>query len=164
MRTDHVVGRPQEYNSIAPERPLAYPAFPPIPASEVGRMSHLERPSLPLTSPATTAHIRLDSRLKLYEALVIGVQTCHIGVMHRPEQDFWWRYGTLLTQRRIDDGIQGNQDIELGECDLVEVSGSMRREVNTKTLLQDGNRVRRGRTSSLRDPGTFSMYTWTEQS
>jgi hypothetical protein len=56
MRTDHVVGRSQEYNSIAPDRPRAYPAFPPIPASEGRHISHVERPPLTLTPSTTVAY------------------------------------------------------------------------------------------------------------
>src|SRR6266446_7116664 len=61
--------------------------------------------------------IGLDSRLKLRETLVIGVQTFQIRIMHRLEQDFGGRHRTSLPQRRIDDGIERNQDIELRERD-----------------------------------------------
>jgi len=101
--------------------------------------------------------IGLDNRLEFGETLVIGIQTFQIRIMHKPEQNLRWRHRTPLPQWRIDDGIERNQDIKLHEGDLGEVSGSMRREINPKALLQDSNRVRRGRTSSLRDPGTFRM-------
>src|SRR6266446_1067504 len=53
-----------------------------------------------------------DSRRKLRETLVIGVQTFPIRIMHRPEQNLRWRHRTPLTQWRIDNGIESNQDIE----------------------------------------------------
>ena len=74
----------------------------------------------------------LDGGLELRETLAISVQAFKIRVVQRPQQELWGRHGTLRTQRRIDAGIKGNQDIELRQRDLTEVPGPMGREVDPK--------------------------------
>ena len=62
----------------------------------------------------------LDHGLKLGETLMIGVQPLHIGVIEGPQHDVRWRYGTELTERRIDTGIKSNNYIELRQRDLTQ--------------------------------------------
>ncbi len=105
----------------------------------------------------------LDSRLKLCETLAVGLQPFQIRIIERPQEYLWWGHWAQLTQWRIDDGIEGNQKIELSDRDLVEVSGPVRREVDAKVLLQDGDGFGCGWVSGLRAPGTFGIDACTEE-
>ncbi len=104
-----------------------------------------------------------DSRLKLGETLAVGIQPFQIRIIERPQEYMRWGHRTPLTQWRIDDGIEGNQKIELSDGDLIEVPGPVRREVDAKMLLHDGDGFGCGWVSSLRNPGTFGMHACTEE-
>ena len=64
----------------------------------------------------------LDSRLELGETSAVGIQPFQIRIIERPQEYLRWGHRTPLTQWRRDDGIEGNQKIELSDHTLERMS------------------------------------------
>jgi hypothetical protein len=86
----------------------------------------------------------LNGGVELRHTPARGVRACQIRIVQRPQHELRWECRTLRTQQRIDDRIERNQNIALGECDLREVARPVQHEVDTKALPHDGDSFGRG--------------------
>lgn len=160
-----IIGRSRGARGIAPTQRWQ-PAFPSRAASVIAHRSRLEQPHLIDRRPSPRQQrwrMRLKRGLALCTTSVIGVETLPIRVTEWPQQDRRWRDRTALIEQCINAAIEGNPNIARRKRDATQVPRSMRSEIDATTLLEDSNRVRRGRMSGRSDASTCRLHVWLEQ-